>query len=156
MNIYYYTNKIMFFVFALSILFLNCSSENPSFQGKEYFIGTWKSDNCWFNKIEFSQPNARFFMNFRQCLSDTITNPDQYVDSCYLDYVQDSFLVNIWKSWDISQTEIGGTIIFYDTCYSSKASQVRSFEYEIISSNQFKLIEYYVEMPPLIILYTKQ
>jgi hypothetical protein len=155
-NIYFYSKQIILIVFLLSIVFLNCSPENPSVQGKAYFLGTWESNNGCFKKIEFSQPIARMFLNYRECLSDTIANPDQYIDSCYIDYVQDSFLVNNFKSWDISQTESGGTIIFYDTCFSSKAPQERSFDYETISNNQFYLISYFPSTPTLKILFIKK
>jgi hypothetical protein len=93
-------------------LLLACAPGAPRERvGKSFFMGTWHSDYQCLENFKFADTSAEWQVNYRTCISDTIKDPFQFVDSIVYDTVRDSFLIMDFRGWEASDSEI----VFYDT-----------------------------------------
>lgn len=141
---------------VFSALLLICAPGAPREPvNKSFFIGTWHSDNKCLENIGFFETNAEWQVNYRTCLSDTIQNPSQFVDSMTYDAVRDTFLIMDYKGWQASDSEI----VFLDTFKLPNGSTITSrtaCPIRIMSDFQFYAGNVSDTTDTAKVLYTKQ
>jgi hypothetical protein len=135
-------------------LLLTCTPGAPREPvDKSFFIGTWHGDTKCLENIRFSETHAEWQINYRTCLSDTIQNPYQLVDSVTYDTVRDSFLIMDYKGWQASDSEI----VFLDTFRLPTGSIVASRTACPISiASDFQFYIRNAAADTAAVLYTKQ
>ena len=111
-SLMFHKNIIVASLSWAAALLIACAPGAPRDKvGKPFFMGIWHSGNQCLENIKFTDTSAEWQVNYRTCISDTIRDPFQFVDSIVYDTVRDSFLIMDFKGWEASDSEI----VFYDT-----------------------------------------